>query len=74
MVCLFDFEGSSPGPLNKTKKDKKIHCVLTKNLRDNHSSWVAKIKEEEKIKEAAALKEGEIEVRKTEMILTVCIL
>lgn len=29
------------------KKARKVNCVLTKNMKDNHEMWVEKIKEEE---------------------------
>ncbi|XP_056016557.1 cGMP-inhibited 3',5'-cyclic phosphodiesterase 3A-like isoform X8 [Ostrea edulis] len=32
------------------KKPRKINCLLTKNLKENHEYWVAKIQEEEKQK------------------------
>ncbi|KAK3097062.1 hypothetical protein FSP39_006002 [Pinctada imbricata] len=39
------------------KKPRKINCILTKNMKENHEWWVAKIQEEEKQKVAMELAE-----------------
>ena len=37
--------------MNKpVKKPRKINCILTKNMKDNHEMWVARIQEEEQQK------------------------
>ncbi|KAL4232928.1 cGMP-inhibited 3' [Mactra antiquata] len=40
------------GPMvsKSEKKSRKINCLLTKNMKDNHSMWVAKIQDEEQQK------------------------
>lgn len=39
----------SPVP-NTPKKHRKVNCLLTKNMKENHEMWVAKIQEEEQQK------------------------
>ncbi|XP_052244847.1 cGMP-inhibited 3',5'-cyclic phosphodiesterase 3A-like isoform X2 [Dreissena polymorpha] len=60
--------GGAPMP-KPVKKSWKINCLLTKNMKDNHVMWVAKIKEEEQQKsmlesqqqEGVALEKAEME-------------
>ena len=45
------FSGSPvPNVPNVPKKHRKINCLLTKNMKENHEMWVAKIQEEEQQK------------------------
>ena len=45
ILCLL----GSPAP-KPVKKHRKINCLLTKNMKENHEMWVAKIQEEEQQK------------------------
>jgi len=43
--------GSGEG--KEMKKARKINCLLTKNMKENHVFWVARIREEEQQKALA---------------------
>jgi len=51
------------------KKTRKINCILTKNLKDNHTMWMAKIKEEEQHKTLTEKLESIQQVKRTSLIL-----
>ncbi|XP_071134245.1 cGMP-inhibited 3',5'-cyclic phosphodiesterase 3A-like isoform X2 [Mytilus edulis] len=52
------------------RKPRKVNCLLTKNMKENHEFWVARIKEEELQKSASEIKsekqESEMEPIKEE--------
>ena len=50
--------------MTKKTKTRKVNCILTKNLKENHEMWVGKIKEEERLNTLpTAEEEEELEVR-----------
>ncbi|XP_064617945.1 LOW QUALITY PROTEIN: cGMP-inhibited 3',5'-cyclic phosphodiesterase 3A-like [Liolophura sinensis] len=51
---LTDQESTDSPPITskKLKSTRKVNCLLTKNLKDNHEYWVARLKEEEMEKSA----------------------
>lgn len=54
------------GPVMTTKtKTRKVNCLLTKNLKENHEMWVSKIKEEERLNPLPTAEEEEEEEEDT---------
>ncbi len=50
-----------PSSGKKAKRTRKMHCWLTKNLKDNHDMWVVVLKKEASQKERDSKQEEKME-------------